>query len=158
MTSFQKIYDAFLAKIKEDDWCNNTDLVEIFSDWEALLETALPYFRFPRISLDRVPSEFTPEGVEVGHFVEDLNDQEIQIIATLMKTAWLDRTINSWENVKTMYDERDFSQANLLNNFIKLLDKNQEQSKKLQKIYSRSRQDGSGRRMPYDFSQLAGKR
>lgn len=156
MTSFQKIYDAFLAKIKEDDWCNNTDLVEIFTDWEAIMETALPYFRFPRFNLKRVPTKFTDEGVKVGYFEDTLNDQEIQIIATLMKCAWLDRTINSWENVKVMYDERDFSQANLLNNFIKLLDKTQQQSKKLQKIYGRSRQDTEGNRKIYEFANWAG--
>ena len=53
--------------------------------------------------------------------IEDVfSFDEIQIIANLMKAEWLARTIATWENVKVMYDERDFSQANLLDKFIKL--------------------------------------
>ena len=151
MTSYKTIYDAFLAKIEEDDWTKSElNIVEILADWEALLEAALPWFKFPRVSLKRVSGQ-------TGYFEQDLNSQEIQIIATLMKWMWLDRTINSWENVKVMYDERDFSQANLLNNFIKLLDKTEQECTRLQKIYSRSREDEEGYRKPYSFSKLAGR-
>ena len=154
MTSYKIIYDAFLAKIQEDEWCNeNLTQSEILSDWEALLEAALPWFKFPRVSLKRIASE----EENIGYFEEELNSQEIQIIATLMKLMWLRRTINSWENVKVMYDERDFSQANLLNNFIKLLDKTEEECYRLQKLYSRSIEDSNGYRKPYNFSKLAGK-
>jgi hypothetical protein len=31
-----------------------------------------------------------------------------------MKVEWLNRCIMTWENVKPLYVERDFSQANLL--------------------------------------------
>ena len=37
-----------------------------------------------------------------------------------MKQEWLKRTIDSWENIKTQYSEKDFSQANLLKAFISL--------------------------------------
>ena len=37
----------------------------------------------------------------------------------------------TWENVKAMYDERDFSQAHLLDKFIKLSDKTEKQCIKL---------------------------
>jgi len=39
-----------------------------------------------------------------------------------MKQEWLKRTVDSWENIKTQYDEADFSQANLLRQFISLKD------------------------------------
>ena len=107
--------------------------------------------------MERVPTTYEDGEVVVGHFKEDLSDQEIQIIATLMKWMWLDRTINSWENVKVMYDERDFSQANLLNNFCKLLEKTEKQCEKLQKLYSRSLPDGQGGRKTYSFSKFAGR-
>ena len=151
MTSYKTMYDAFLAKIKEDEWANEElNIIEILADWEALLEAALPWFKFPRVSLKRT------SGVD-GYFEQDLNSQEIQIIATLMKWMWLDRTINSWENVKVMYDERDFSQGNLLNNFIKLLENTKEECYRLQKLYARSREDNEGYRKPYSFSKLAGR-
>lgn len=152
MTDYQVIYDAFLAKITADDWPKGQNMAEVFSDWVSIMESALPYFKFPRHSLKRVYDDEFSEG----YFVEDLNSQEIQIIATLMKKEWLDRTINTWENVKVMYDERDFSQANLLDKFIKLSDKTEKQCIKLQKLYSRSIEDKDGNRKPYQFSKWAG--
>lgn len=156
MTPYNKVFSAFLAKIKEDDWAETADLDVILADWEAILESALPYFKFPRVSLARVQMTSDTEGITEGYFEGDLGDQEIQIIATLMKQEWLDRTINTWENVKVMYDERDFSQANLLDKFIKLLDREEGKAVKLQKIYSRSIQEADGTRRTYKFSNLAG--
>lgn len=146
MTDYQVIYDAFLSKIKEDDWSNEDDFEMILADWRSILESALPFFKYPRVSLARN---------EKG-FVEDLGTEEIQIIAYLMKQEWLDRTINSWENVKPMYDERDFSQANLLDKFIKLLDRTEQKNYKLQKQYSRSISDKDGAKHPFPYSVLAG--
>ena len=119
----------------------------ILCDWRAILESAIPFFKFPRVSLRR-----NDEG-----FIEDLGDDEVQILANLMKEEWLSRTINSWENVKVMYDERDFSQANLLDKFIKLQENVQAKNRKLQKMYSRSILDKEdGLRKPYDYTKLAG--
>ena len=156
MTSYKIIYDAFLGKIEEDKWCNEEDMRTIFADWENLMESALPWFKFPRVSLARVASDYSV-GIKMGYFEEDLSNQEIMIIATLMKWMWLNRTVNSWENVRVMYDERDFSQGNLLSNFVKLLEKAEEECNKLQKLYARSRDDGEGHRKSYQFSKLAGK-
>lgn len=157
MTPYNKVFSAFLAKVKEDDWAGEVDLDIILADWESILESALPYFKFPRTSLARAAMTSDAEGIVTeGHFVNDLGDQEVQIIATLMKQEWLDRTINTWENVKVMYDERDFSQANLLNQFIKLLEREEKKAIRLQKIYSRSIQDEDGNRKSYKFSNLAG--
>lgn len=146
-TPFQTVYDAFLAKIKEDDWSYEADIEMILCDWRAILESAIPFFKFPRISLKR-----NEQGFE-----EDLGDDEIQILANLMKEEWLSRTINSWENVKVMYDERDFSQANLLDKFIKLQENVQAKNRKLQKTYSRSILDKEdGLKKPYDYTKFAG--
>lgn len=147
MTPYQVVYDSFLAKIKEDEWCNEVDIDMIMADWRAILESAIPLFKFPRVSLRR-----DDEG-----FLDDLGEDEIQILANLMKEEWLSRTINSWENVKVMYDERDFSQANLLDKFIKLLENTQSKNRKLQKTYSRSILDPKdGLKKPFDYTKLAG--
>jgi hypothetical protein len=74
-----------------------------------------------------------------------------------MKVEWLDRTIHTWENVKVMYDERDWSPANLLRQFLSLLEQSKEKALKLEKLYSRSITDEDGMRKPFSFSQLAGK-
>ena len=146
-TPYITIYDAFLAKINDDEWDNELDFASILTDWRAILESALPFFKFPRISLKR-----DEEG-----FIEELGSEEIQIIANLMKEEWLSRTINTWENVRVMYDERDFSQANLIDKFVKLLSETQAKNKRLQKMYSRSILDSeTGMKKPYKYSNLAG--
>ena len=146
-TPYQVVYDAFLAKIEEDEWSNGEDLSFILSDWYSILESALPLFTFPRVNLNNRD--------DYG-FNVILGNEEIQILANLMKEEWLSRTINTWENVKVMYDERDFSQANLLDKFIKLLEVTQNKNKKMQKRYSRAITDENGMKKPFDYTKLAG--
>lgn len=143
MTSFQNIYDAFLAKINSDDWVDEYAYTEeeVFADWRAIMESAIIRFKFPRIDLER-----TNEG-----FVNELTSEEIQVIACFMKLEWLNRTILTWENVKVQYEEKDFSQANLLDKFTKLLAVTKEDVKEIERIYYRSRKGKS-----YQFSKLAG--
>lgn len=140
MTSLQIVYDAFLAKMLEDEWAN-WDMEEIEQDWKAILDGALPYFKFPRVSLD----------IQDDSFVDDLDNEEIQILASYMKCEWLNRTILTWENVKPLYEERDFSQANLLDKFQSLLEKEEKKAKQLEAIYYRSI-----KRKPFNYSKLAG--
>lgn len=146
-TPYSDIYDAFLAKVEEDDWDESTDIAAMLNDWRYILESAIPNFKFPRVSLKR----------DDDGFVNELGTDEIQILANLMKEEWLSRTINSWENVKVMYDERDFSQANLLDKLTKLMTKTEEKNRKLQKLYYRSITDNeTGERKPYNYKKFAG--
>ena len=142
MTNFQVVYDAFLAKILEDEWVQ-WDLEDIEADWKALLMGALPWFKFPRVSL-----EINEDG---DGFVEDLSNEEVQILATYMKCEWLNRTILTWENVKPLYVERDFSQANLIDKLKQLLEREEYKALKLERIYYRSRN-----KKPFEYSKLAG--
>ena len=68
-----------------------------------------------------------------------------------MKCEWLSRNLLTWENVKVQYDERDFSQANLIDKLTKLLIEERKEAKELESIYYRSI-DGK----PYKYSKLAG--
>lgn len=155
MTPYQTVYDAFFTKVTADDWANEYEEVDgeilptqdALDDLRQILENALPYFKFPRISLAR-----NEEGFEL-----DLRPEEIAIISEYMKVEWLDRTIHTWENVKVMYDERDWSPANLLKQFISLLEQSKQKALNLEKLYSRSITGEDGIRKPFDFSQLAGK-
>ena len=145
-TPLTEVYKAFLSKIEEDEWCQNynvDDLDWIYNDWLSILESALPYFRYPRCSLEYN----TDEGFLDDKFGQD----EIQVIATYMKLEWLRRTILSWKNVKTQYSEKDFSQANLLSNFIKLQEKKEEHARHLEHIYYRTI-----KRKSYDYGRLIG--
>ena len=140
MTPYDVVYDAFLSKILDDEWGYWTE-EEVKQDLRALLEGAIPWFKFPRVSLNR--GDFG--------FEEDLNNEEIQILATYMKCEWLNRTILTWENVKPLYEERDFSQANLLAKFKAMLEAEEYKALKLERIYYRSYDS-----KPFDFTSLAG--
>ena len=140
MTPYQKVYDAFLVKMLEDEWVNWTE-EEISQDLRGILEGAVSWFKFPRVSLDR----------DDNGFINDLDNEEIQILACYMKCEWLNRTILTWENVKPLYEERDFSQANLLDKFNQLLEAEKYNALKLERIYYRSIKG-----KPFKYSNLAG--
>lgn len=127
MTPFQTIYDAFLSKMLEDEW-ENWEPEEVEEDLYAILQGALAHFKFPR---------FSQETTE-GGFVDKLTNDEIQILANYMKQEWLNRAILTWENVKPLYEERDFSQANLLDKFRQLLEEEKANAAKLEANYYRS--------------------
>ena len=127
MTSFDTVYTAFLSKILDDEW-EDWDEEDIQRDLFTLLQAAVVRFKFPRVSLDYDENGFTDE----------LTNEEVQILACYMKCEWLNRTILTWENVKPLYDERDFSQANLLDKFNAMLAAEQKNAAKLEAIYYRS--------------------
>jgi hypothetical protein len=144
-TPLMTVYQAFLAKIEEDEWArgHDDDMEWILADWESILESALPYFRYPRCSLEY--------NQEEGFVDEAFGQDEIQVIATFMKLEWLRRTVLSWKNIKTQYSEKDFSQANLLSQFINLQTQTEEDARHLEHIYYRSR-----KRKTYDYGRLVG--
>lgn len=139
MTPYSEVYKAFLSRILEDEW-EQWLIEEAENDWRQILEAALPWFKFPRVSL-----EHNDEG-----FSGDLTQAEIQVIANFMKCEWLNRCIMTWENVKPLYVERDFSHANLLDKLNATLKTEKENAEKLESIYYRSR---GGK--PFNFSKLA---
>lgn len=147
MITLMDVYDAFLSRVNEDDWSHcysQEDLEWFIKDWRAFLNAALPYFKFPRCSLDI--DETTQTFID-----PKMSQQEVNVIATYMKQEWLKRTIDSWENIKTQYDEKDFSQANLLKTFIQLKDQVITEAKFLESVYYRSIN-----RKPFNFRRLAG--
>lgn len=142
MTSYETVYKAFLAKILEDEWIEWEDEDLIKLDLRSILDGALPWFRFPRISLT-----CGTEGFE-----EDLDNEEIQILASYMKCEWLNRTILTWENVKPLYVERDWSQANLLDKFKQLLKQERYDARLRERMYYRSIKG-----KPFEYRKMAGK-
>lgn len=141
MTPYWKVYDAFLSKILEDEW-GEWFQEEIEADLQSILNSAIFYFKFPRVSLER-----NEDG-----FIEDLDEEEIQIISSYMKCEWLNRSIMTWENVKPLYEERDFSQANLLDKLKNSLEYERVNVARFEDIYYRSIKG-----KPYDYGRLAGR-
>lgn len=140
MTPLMKVYEAFLSRILEDEW-QQWMLDEAKEDWRQILDNAISWFKFPRVSL----------AIEGENFAGNLSNEEIQIIADFMKCEWLSRSIMIWENIKPLYEERDFSQANLLDKLSTMLKEEREQARLRESLYYRSRK-GS----PFDYSKLSG--
>lgn len=140
MTPFEDIYAAFLSRILEDEW-QQWMIEEAEQDWRQILENAITWFKFPRVSLER----------DDAGFKERLTDAEIQVIADYMKCEWLNRCIMTWENVKPLYEERDFSQANLLDKLNQTKESEFKKAQWRESVYYRSVKG-----KPFDFSQLAG--
>lgn len=150
MVTLQDVYDAFLSRVNDDDWaivdCTEEDIEWMTKDWRSFLNQAIPYFKFPRCSL---------EIDEKNACFKDsrMSQDEIAILAVYMKQQWIKRSIDSWENIKTQYDEKDFSQAHLLNQFIKLKTQVADEAKEAEAIYYRS-----PNKRPFSFRNLAGGR
>lgn len=147
MTTLTDVYDAFLAKVNDDEWahCYSKEDLEWFTkDWRAFLNSALPYFKFPRCGLEIDEDTQTFKDSKLGQ-------EEIQVISHYMKQEWLKRTIDSWENIKTQYSEKDFSQANLLKAFITLKEQVIEEAKFLESVYYRS-----VNKKPFHYRKLSG--
>ena len=159
-TPFLKVYDAFLARITADEWTLEEELAIVERDWQELLQMAIFRFKYPRISLDI--EEINLEGSEEENtpylkryqFINDLTNDEIQLLALYMKHEWVKRCIASWENIRQLYADKDFSQANHLDKLNKLEVAIAREIHKAEGIYDRSRE-----KVPANlFKKLAGKK
>lgn len=143
LTPVQNLYDAFLVLIESDEW----DALEEFQaqiDFKQLALAAIPWFKFPRCSL-----EFTADGMNFSD--EKVGNTEIQILALFMKSLWYDRVVDSWENLRPYYTERDFSPGKMLGEFRGRAAEQLKKAQALESVYYRSIK-GS----PFDYSTFAG--
>lgn len=142
-TKFEEIYEVFLHKIKDDLYLALTP-EQTNADLYGFLRSSIIKFRYPRVDLNTRDS--------VG-FNAVLSDEEIEILARLMKYEWLVRQIDDMDNVKQEYTDKDFkltSQANHLDKLLALRSVVNIETEKSQKLYSR-RVNGKP-----NFSGLAG--
>lgn len=130
-TSLQQVYDCFLSKIEADDWMLTDEIsMEVKADWKMLLNAAIMQFRYPHVSLKY--DDYSEE------FEEELSNDEIQILAYLMKLEWMRRCLATWDNIRQLYSDKDFSQANFLDKLDKTINQVQAESRYLLDRYDRS--------------------
>lgn len=177
-TPFASVYNRFLEKVTDDMYIEFT-VQDTIKDLQNLLVDAIPGFEFPRKNLydyevkteivreDTVlPTDFIlgvvwnelPDDLEVqipdviverSSFAANLTSEEINILALLMKQAWVQRQVASIENTRMKYTGSDFkmtSQANHLAKLLNLLEEAQRESFHMQRLYKRrkiSDKDGS---------------
>lgn len=166
-TPFTVIYDRFLGKVTDDMYLELT-LEDTIRDLQNIFIQAIPDFEFPRfdlydyeleqeeITLDEIPpadafiiKQDQEEGIciiDKSHYNIDLTSEEINIIAILMKKNWIERQLNSIENIRMKYSGSDFkftSQANHMAKLQSLLTESRRDSIHMQRLYKRRRPTNS---------------
>ena len=167
-TLFASVYNRFLGKITDDMYMELTPQ-DTVKDLQNLLIGAIPGFEFPRVNLydysikiDEIKeNELTPDDFLLGVVWEDsigdldeiptvlversafnihLTAEEENILALLMKQAWVQRQVTSIENTRMKYSGSDFkmtSQANHLSKLLSLLEESRRDSFHMQRLYKR---------------------
>ena len=146
-TLFTSVYNRFLDKITDDMYMELTP-ADTIKDLRNLLTNAIPGFEFPRQSLEYTIVELEESKSDKSRFDENLTNEEIDILATLMLIGWLQRQITSIENIRMKYSGSDFkmtSQANHLSKLLVLLKEIQRQSIHIQRLYKRRRVGKDGK-------------
>lgn len=133
-TTFQEMYDFFLAGITDDMFMEMTeqDTAEML---EEILFAALPWFEFPvekniMTSIDRENKNF---GVV-------LNLEEMMIIRQYMIVAWIDFQLATVDLIRQKYSGSDFkftSQASHLKQLKELKQQYIDKGFHLQRLYRR---------------------
>lgn len=147
-TEFQKVYSHFFEKITDDMYIEFTEL-DTKKDCQNILIGAIPNFEFPRKSLKYIKGEYNQETfIDESTFEEDLDDEEINILAVLMLAEWLQRQITSIDNTRQKYYGSSFkltSQASHLKALISLKEDILKDSRRLQRLYKRRKHDKDGK-------------
>jgi len=144
-TPYSDVFDAYFAKVKEDLYLA-MDAEELDMELIKILETALPRFLYPKIDLN-------DRDNDTQEFEEELTNEEIQIIATLMSMVWVESKLTDVEVTRQVFRDHDFqltSQASHLRALIALKSDLKASCRDLMHAYSKV-----VNRMP-DFSRLAG--
>lgn len=138
MTKFNSVYDVFLANVTDDMYMELTK-----QDTEQLLQelliSAIPWFEFPRQSLEYDDCSQA--------FVNDLTLEEINILATYMIMLWIQQQLASVENTRMKYSGSDFKFTSQANHMAKLQAMEKEYERKgfhLQRLYKRRMIDKNG--------------
>lgn len=131
-TTFQEMYDFFLAGITDDMFMELTK-----ADTEAMLHellvSALPYFEFPQQDI------FTLDETN-SSFCVTLTSEEMMIIRQYMIVEWIGQQLATVDLIRQKYSGSDFkftSQAAHLSKLISLRDHYKEQGHHLQRLYNR---------------------
>lgn len=152
MTQLVKIYDDFLSRITDDMYMELTP-EQTMGMLFKLLRQAIPWFEFPRQSLEFVEEDTGAIAIvtsdhpinEDNLCIEgDLTIEEIGIISTYMVVAWLGQQLANIDLVRQHYTGADFkltSQASHLQRVSKLKKDYEDQGFHLQRLYSRRKKE-----------------
>ena len=138
-TSFEIIYKRFFSKVT-DDMYMELDKTQTEGMLEELLDSAIPWFEFPRVNLYNYDKEEKTYKIE-------LSMEEINIIAVYMLVEWFTQQLASVENTRMKYSGSDFkftSQANHMSKLLALKKDYEREGFHLQRLYKRRETDKNG--------------
>lgn len=153
-TRLSEVYDVFFSKVTDDLYMELTyeDTVKMVKE---LLDSALPWFEFPRVSLIYSEHEIKSVDEETGEettetflaFDNKLSEEEIGVIATYMVVEWLGQQLASVELTRMKYSSADFKFTSQANHMQKLIQQKKEYERTgfhLQRLYKRRKKDNKG--------------
>lgn len=140
-TSFQEMYDFFLAGITDDMYMEMTeeDTKEVLQE---LLMAAINNFEFPHWT-EPFLLDFDTDSFSVK-----LTSTEMMIIRLYMISEWLGYQLASVDLVRQKYSGSDFkfsSQASHIKQLTSLKQEYELKALKMQRLYSRREKDADGR-------------
>ena len=140
VTTFQEMYDFFLAGITDDMFLELTK-----EDTEAMLEeiliAALPHFEFPKW---KDPFEL---DLRNKCFTEQLTTEEKMIIRQYMISEWIGQQLATIDLIRQKYSGSDFkftSQASHMKQLIAMKAEYEKKGFHLQRVSCRRRKDDDG--------------
>ena len=140
-TTFQEMYDFFLAGITDDMFMEMTreDTEGVL---EELLVAALPHFEFPRWQ-----NPFILD-MENKTFSNKLTSTEMMILRSYMIVEWIGFQLATVDLIRQKYSGSDFkftSQASHIKQLVTLKQEYERKAFHLQRIYCRREIDNQGR-------------
>ena len=133
MTSYETIYNQALLKLEDYDLAKlpEEDLEQMLHGW---MISAIAKFRKCQSDLKQIDEENKT-------FLVDLLDEEVEILALLTATEWLESQINSITLTKQFFggkEEKWFSQSQQLSTLMALRDSNRLEARKLMRDFTYS--------------------
>ena len=122
-------YDISVVEIRENEVVKEDFIIGVV--WNDTFELE----EIPRVLVDR------------SSFNVELTNEEINILALLMKQSWVQRQVTSIENTRMKYSGSDFkftSQANHLSKLLQLLEESRRDSFHMQRLYKRRKLSKDG--------------
>lgn len=133
MTSYDLVFERFESKIESLDAIKLSD-----TDWHFMLKgwlnSALGFIELDDL---KITHDLSKRDDEIEMFEEDLDNNEIEVLALYMVVAWYEPQVNSIEHTKMFYgskDEKWTSQKDHMN----MLRSTQEKYRKLARKYFRN--------------------
>ncbi len=135
-TPYSDIYKKFLTDIKDDSLLDFT-VEERMEILDGLLKKSISRFKACQTDLldrtERISATENTPAVE-GQFNQDLTEEEMNILATIMRKHWLNDKIYNLELLQQKMTSKDWKLTSQAGHLLRLIALNQELDKEISRI------------------------